>query len=658
MIHLGPTQHLPPGAPPLKAHPFANLFPMMTDAEYNAHRDDIGRTGINHPIVLHRGAILDGRNRYRAALELNIGIATQVFAGSDREALDLVCSENIHRRHLTTEQRALIAARMAEIRLGGNQHTAGKPASIEAPSLPLMNAPAFAGAGAAGPKRTSWPAGHTVTMTREASFCPDGTDNVGTCACGEKFKYPVDMHAQMDAAVEAHWREHDGAAQVDLRGAPTKAAPNITENITTGAIAPPPRPIEPPKPLISQSDAAAIMGVSRSSVQRAAIVIEKGVPELADAVAAGTVAASAAADIAQLPLERQREIIAQADPKAVKAVAKEQRSAKREASREKKLDKMRAPTAAPLLTGQRYGVIYIDIPRDWKAWSDKTGMEKSPETHYATAPFDWLADLPIRELAAENCALVMYAWQPSLIDQIELMAEWGFAKLRPRNFEGRLVRENLGKVGKTLPPVGEGEYRSHMVWGKRSGAGGWHRGTGFWWINCHELLLLGVRGDVPCPLEGTQEMSIIDTVVGEHSAKPDAIRAMIDRYFPGVPKLEMFARVYDDAGNRLIDETKWPDWRFWGAEALSPDPEKQVSQDQARYRAGGQGGPRHCGSCRNRSGAHACRKVVGAIGAGMTCNLWAGVETVHYAPGPPAELPSLDAVAAEDREIEAAEAAQ
>ncbi|HLH95049.1 MAG TPA: MT-A70 family methyltransferase [Xanthobacteraceae bacterium] len=625
-IKLGSVQHLPPGAPALKPHPFADLFPMMSDAEYAAHLADIKQNGINHPIILHRGMLLDGRNRYKAATELGIGIATQVFAGSDREALDLVASENIHRRHLNTQQRAMIAAKMAEIRLGGNQHTA-KPAPIGAPALPLAQPTR-----PAKPTRTSWPAGHVITMTRE--YPGDGNEpmSVGTCECGAVFRFPVsDKGVQMDAACEAHWCEFDGKPiKSDL---PPTDVREFVERVQA------PSPIEPPKPLMSQTEAAELMNVSRRSVQRAAVVAQKGAPELVEAVTAGKVATEAAAEIAQLPIEEQKRIIASADPKAVKDVAKANRTAKREQSRERKLEQMRAPQAAPLLTGNKFGVIYVDIPRDWKAWSAQTGMEKSPENHYATAPLDALIDLPVRELAADNCALLMYAWQPSLIDQIELMAEWGFCRLRPRDAQGRLVREN----GKALAPVGEGDYRSHMVWAKRSTSGNWHRGTGFWWINAHELLLLGVKGDVPCPLEGQQDLSILDTVVGEHSAKPDAVRAMIDRYFPGVPKIELFARVFDDAGNRLLDESRWPDWRFWGNQAVPPEPQDQISQDEAHYRAipgfnpGTPGGYRHCGACKNRISEHECRRVSGAIGAGMTCNKWAPIETVIYAAGPAME---------------------
>lgn len=54
---------------------------------------------------------------------------------------------------------------------------------------------------------------------------------------------------------------------------------------------------------VSQADAADLLNVSRSSVQRAVKVRETGAPELIAAVEAGEVSVSAAADIATLPVE-------------------------------------------------------------------------------------------------------------------------------------------------------------------------------------------------------------------------------------------------------------------------------------------------------------------------------------------------------------------
>ena len=98
----------PPGAPELQFHPFANLFPLLGDDELRELADDIKLHGQRETGITHRGFVLDGRNRYRAALLAGIGFSARAFEGSDRDALDLVISLNLKRRHLTPSQRAMI----------------------------------------------------------------------------------------------------------------------------------------------------------------------------------------------------------------------------------------------------------------------------------------------------------------------------------------------------------------------------------------------------------------------------------------------------------------------------------------------------------------------------------------------------------------------
>ncbi len=49
-------------------HELASQFPLMSDLEYEALRQDIANNGLNEPLILFEGKILDGRNRYRACL--------------------------------------------------------------------------------------------------------------------------------------------------------------------------------------------------------------------------------------------------------------------------------------------------------------------------------------------------------------------------------------------------------------------------------------------------------------------------------------------------------------------------------------------------------------------------------------------------------------
>lgn len=89
----------------LEAHPAADTFPMMDDARYAELRDDIAANGQREPITIHKGQILDGRNRQKACTELGIEPITRTYEG---DPWAFVWSLNGQRRDLVSEQRYLI----------------------------------------------------------------------------------------------------------------------------------------------------------------------------------------------------------------------------------------------------------------------------------------------------------------------------------------------------------------------------------------------------------------------------------------------------------------------------------------------------------------------------------------------------------------------
>lgn len=120
---------------PLVPHPASQIFPPMTDDEFAALCKDIAKRGLVDDILLLDGQILEGNNRYRACMEVDIEPRTINWIGADPVAF--VLSKNLHRRHLTLPQKAAVAveakglyteaakARMAEGgRVGGQ--SAGK----------------------------------------------------------------------------------------------------------------------------------------------------------------------------------------------------------------------------------------------------------------------------------------------------------------------------------------------------------------------------------------------------------------------------------------------------------------------------------------------------------------------------------------------------
>lgn len=103
-------------------HELAAIFPLMTDAELASLAEDIDANGLRDAIWLFEGKILDGRNRYRACALKDVDPRFEQYKGKD--PLGFVVSKNLHRRHLTTSQRAMIAASVASMK------TAGRPAKI------------------------------------------------------------------------------------------------------------------------------------------------------------------------------------------------------------------------------------------------------------------------------------------------------------------------------------------------------------------------------------------------------------------------------------------------------------------------------------------------------------------------------------------------
>jgi ParB-like chromosome segregation protein Spo0J len=87
-------------------HPKCALFPIMSGAEQRALADDIKKNGLRSPIVLDKNdesVIVEGRNRFLACERVNV--EPQFVRCPDDDPTAVIISANIHRRHLTAEQR-------------------------------------------------------------------------------------------------------------------------------------------------------------------------------------------------------------------------------------------------------------------------------------------------------------------------------------------------------------------------------------------------------------------------------------------------------------------------------------------------------------------------------------------------------------------------
>jgi len=123
----------------IKDHPISNLFPLMTEKEISLLSVDISENGQREPIVILDGMILDGRNRYRACIKALVQPKSVIYAGKD--PLKDVLSWNLHRRHLNESQRAIVAARLANMQHGGDRksdQSANLPLDITQPEAAAM----------------------------------------------------------------------------------------------------------------------------------------------------------------------------------------------------------------------------------------------------------------------------------------------------------------------------------------------------------------------------------------------------------------------------------------------------------------------------------------------------------------------------------------
>ena len=92
-------------------HEAASLFPLIEGEDFEQLKVDIAARGLIEPIWLHEDKIIDGRNRYRACIETGTEPRFRTWGGEGSLVL-FVISMNLHRRHLTTSQRAAIAVEM------------------------------------------------------------------------------------------------------------------------------------------------------------------------------------------------------------------------------------------------------------------------------------------------------------------------------------------------------------------------------------------------------------------------------------------------------------------------------------------------------------------------------------------------------------------
>jgi N6-adenosine-specific RNA methylase IME4/ParB-like chromosome segregation protein Spo0J len=260
--------------------------------------------------------------------------------------------------------------------------------------------------------------------------------------------------------------------------------------------------------------AAPVRGRSKRTVQREIERADK-IPGLAEVIGTTLDNPAELDALAKLPEAAQRDLIARARTGEKVKVSVALKRVQRERRESELADAARATS---LSLGQKvYGVIYADPP--WKYDNIPFGdLARTCELHYPPMALEEICALPAP--ATATCVLFLWATIPLLEKAFTVVNAWGFS------------------------------HQSASVWKKdKAGIGYWVRGQ------C-ELLLIATRGNnVPKPAPGEQFPAIIEAPRSRHSEKPAVFAEHIERLFPNVPKLEMFAR------------KARPGWDAWGNEA-------------------------------------------------------------------------------------------
>ncbi len=115
-------KELPMSKHQYEIHPIANIFPMMSHSEFEALKADIKEHGLRESIVFWKNMLVDGRNRLKACEELGIEPDESELM-EETDPVAWVISHNLHRRHLSETQREVVAAKLANLKHGDNQHT-------------------------------------------------------------------------------------------------------------------------------------------------------------------------------------------------------------------------------------------------------------------------------------------------------------------------------------------------------------------------------------------------------------------------------------------------------------------------------------------------------------------------------------------------------
>ncbi len=168
-------------------------------------------------------------------------------------------------------------------------------------------------------------------------------------------------------------------------------------------------------------------------------------------------------------------------------------------------------------TDKKYEIIYADPA--WQFNNKKTGgsMTSGSEHQYKSVMnVDAICNMPVPEISAENCTLIMW-WVGSMPEEaIKVVKSWGF--------------EIKGMNG--------------LVWNKVTVHGLPYFGMGFRTRAGMESAIIAVKGKPKVYSHSVRQVRTAP--VGKHSEKPKEFYGDIIELCGDLPRIELFARNYEE----------------------------------------------------------------------------------------------------------------
>ena len=227
-----------------------------------------------------------------------------------------------------------------------------------------------------------------------------------------------------------------------------------------------------------------------------------------------------------------------------------------------------------------YEIVLSDPPYEYdqRCPHSKSRFGGGVSQQYHTQDTNWIANLPVKDLAAKNSLLFQWTTCTHLPDALEIMKAWGFkfstvAFCWVKNYPEQVMVSVIDpKTGKHLyyayAVIVEPISVANLDWDQAidERQPGIFLGTGYYSKSNVELVLLGRRGNSDRLKPVTDRVSNVfitphpranNKII--HSAKPVFVHRRINKMYPDLSKIELFARRRYHQGN----------WHFWGNQVAS-----------------------------------------------------------------------------------------